>query len=361
MSPIPFTPAPDVFIPSTSPELIVKNSFIDFDSGPMMLDFDSGLMMLERWNSAPALRGCTDTDSDCADADSDGNAQEAAGGVTPGGEALAEGGWADQFPGMDDIVRTVTRDGWNEGTEQRWDGYHKDFVQFAQSLEESLAVPQHLAMDPQGAIFCPAGPGAMAPRMPPPLEAPFTPTTPPTTPAAPSSPPRLPPMLPRPPGVELVVNGLHQMLLWTVDAKKLKTTDTQAVSPEFQLTFQQEQAVNFQTVIRPTPKPTRHGGKSHKFKQAGGKGSIELCCRDADPMIPPVSFRFSVCSGKNFANPELPPGALVSHDFTTKTTCPGQEEWEEWDFERAVDDATKTFIVCLEILPSSAAAASATL
>jgi len=343
MSPIPFTPAPDVFIPSACPELIAKHSFIDL--------FDGSPVMLERGYSAPAFLCCAETDSDCADADSDG-------GVTPGGEALAEEGWADQVPGMDDVVRTVTRDGWNEGTEQLWDGCHKDFVQFAQSLEESLAVSRNLAMDPQGAVFCPFGPGAMAPRMPPPSEAPCTLTTPPTTPAAPSSPPRLPPMQPRPLGVELVVNGLHQMLLWTVDARKLKSTDTQAVSPEFQLTFQQEQAVNFQTVIRPTAKPTRNGGISHKFKQAGGKGSIELCCRDADPTIPPVSFRFSVCSGKDFANPELPPGALVSHDFTTKTTCPGQEEW---DFERAVDDATKTFIVCLEMLPSSAAAASATL
>jgi len=372
MSPIPFMQAHDVFIASACPELTVKNSFIDlFDGRPMMLE--------RRW-SAPASLSCTDTDSDCADADSDGNAPEAAGSVTPGGEIPAEGGWADQVPGtedsvcsvtrddwndgteqrcdgypndfvqadqvpdMEDIVRTVTSDGWNEGTEQRWDGYHKDFVQFAQSLEESLAVPQHLAMDPQGAIFCPAGPGAMAPRMPPPLEAPFTPTTPPTTPAAPS----LPPMLPRPLGVELDVSGRH--LRWTADANKLKSTDRDAVSPAFQLTFQQEQAVEFKMVIRPTAVSNVRGGMS--FKNAKGKGSIELRCLDAAIMIPPVSFRLALCSGN-----ELRRGAAVSHDFKTRTICLGQEEW---DFTSAVDDATQTFVVCLEILPSSAAAASAT-
>jgi len=378
MSPIPFTQAHDVFIANACPELIVKNSFLDL--------FDGSPMMLERGKSAPAYLCCADTDSDCAVADSDGNAQEAERGVTPGGEAPAEGGWADQVPGTEDIVRTVTSDGWNEGTEQRWDGYHKDFVQadqvpgiadivrtvtndgwnegteqrwdgyhtgfvqFVQSLQESLAVPQNLAMDPHCEVCCPAGPGAIAPRMPPPLEAPSMPTTPPTTPAAPS----LPPMLPRPLGVELDVNGPHQMLRWTADAKKLKSSDREAVSPEFQLIFQQEQAVKFKMVIRPTAVSTVRGGMA--FRKARGKGSIELRCLDAAIMIPPVSFRLAVCSGRDLANPELPPGAPVSHDFKTRTICLGQEEW---DFTRAVDEATQCFVVCLEILPSSAAAASA--
>lgn len=378
MSPIPFTQAPGAFIASACPELIVKNSFLDV--------FDGSPMMLERGKSAPAYLSCADTDSACADTDSDGNAQVAAGALTPGGEDPAEGGWADQVPGMenifrtetsdgwndgteqlwdgyhkdvvqadqvpgmDNIVRTVTSDGWNEGTEQRWDGYHKGFVQLVQSLEESLLGPQNLAMVPHCAVFCPAGPGAIAPRMPPPLEAPSTPTTPPATPAAPS----LPPMLPRPLGVELDVNGLHPVLRWTADARKLKSNDREAVSPEFQLTFQQEQAVKFKMVIRPTAVSTLRGGMA--FKKAKGKGSIELRCLDAAIMIPPVSFRLAVCSGRDLANPELPPGAPVSHDFKTRTICLGQEEW---DFTRAVDEATQTFVVCLEILPGSVAAASA--
>merc|ERR1719264_731725 len=219
-----------------------------------------------------------------------------------------------------------------------WGGYHTGFVQFVQSLQESLAVPQNLAMDPHCEVCCPAGPGAIAPQMPPPLAA-----------------PSLPPMLPRPLGVELDVNGPHQMLRWTADAKKLKSSDREAVSPEFQLIFQQEQAVKFKMVIRPTAVSTVRGGMA--FRKARGKGSIELRCLDAAIMIPPVSFRLAVCSGRDLANPELPPGAPVSHDFKTRTICLGQEEW---DFTRAVDEATQCFVVCLEILPSSAAAASAT-
>jgi len=144
-----------------------------------------------------------------------------------------------------------------------------------------------------------------------------------------------------------------ERIRWTVDARKLKSTDREAVSPMFELSFCSK-IVNFKILIRPKVISSVRGGAS--FKKAKGKGSVELRCLDevAAFMNPVVTFRISVGSGTDPARQE-PPRGPIKHDFTKKAICglpPGQEEW---DFSKAIDEATQTFVVCLEVLAGSAA------
>lgn len=134
---------------------------------------------------------------------------------------------------------------------------------------------------------------------------------------------------------------------WTVDARKLKSTDREAVSPMFELSF--SKIVNFKILIRPKVISSVRGGAS--FKKAKGKGSVELRCLDevTAAMNPVVTFRISVGSGTDPARQE-PPRGPVRHDFTKKAICGLPAGEEEWDFSKAVDEATQTFVVCLEVL-----------
>lgn len=132
---------------------------------------------------------------------------------------------------------------------------------------------------------------------------------------------------------------------WTVDARKLKSSDREAVSPGFALGF--PRPVQFKMVIRPSAVHGSRGGAS--FKKAKGKGSVELRCleqveRGRDP---PLNFRIAVGSGRNFG--EAPRGP-VRHDFSERATCGLPDNLKEWDFSRHVDHETQMLSICLEIL-----------
>ncbi|CAE7421337.1 KCNB1, partial [Symbiodinium microadriaticum] len=121
---------------------------------------------------------------------------------------------------------------------------------------------------------------------------------------------------------------------WTVDARKLRSTDKEAVSPPFDLTFAGGQPVPFKMILRPRVVAQERGGAS--FRRSRGRGNIQLrCMAESDAAAKPVvTFRLLVGSEK--AAKQLKPRGPVSHDFSEKNICglpPGQDDW---DFGKAV-------------------------
>mmetsp|Transcript_106438 Transcript_106438/g.266735 ORF Transcript_106438/g.266735 Transcript_106438/m.266735 type:complete len:389 (+) Transcript_106438:92-1258(+) len=138
------------------------------------------------------------------------------------------------------------------------------------------------------------------------------------------------------------VSSSAHLIRWTVDAKKLNSSDREAVSPSFGLEV--GKPAMFKLKIKPKKVHDLRGGAS--FKKAKGKGSVELLCLEDVASI--VNFRVAVGSGQD---PGEPLGGPVTHDFSEGKTC-GLEA--TWDFSKHVDEETQTFVVVLEILPSAA-------
>lgn len=212
----------------------------------------------------------------------------------------------------------------------------------------------------------PSGPSAAAPSTPAPeLSRVETPGEPPA--GLPSVPPgearlapediaiRSVPDVPRAPVLERHFSVTSQVyrVRWTVDARKLKTSDREAVSPLFELSF--SQPVQFKMVIRPKCVHELRGGAS--FKKAKGKGTVEMRCLEkvGASANPVVTFRIAVGSG---SSSDEPPRGPVRHDFSERAICGLPEAMKEWDFAKHVDPDDNTFVVCLEILSGAAAAAT---
>lgn len=148
-----------------------------------------------------------------------------------------------------------------------------------------------------------------------------------------------------------VASSLYR-IRWSVDAKKLKSTDREAVSPAFELNF--SVPVQFKMVIRPKVTCNARGGAS--FKKAKGKGSVEVrCLGEIDPSVNScVTFRISLGGGKDSGSSEAPRGP-VRHNFAEHTICGLPEGQDEWDFSKAIDESSQAFVVCLEILSGNTA------
>mmetsp|Transcript_28630 Transcript_28630/g.62291 ORF Transcript_28630/g.62291 Transcript_28630/m.62291 type:complete len:493 (+) Transcript_28630:156-1634(+) len=134
---------------------------------------------------------------------------------------------------------------------------------------------------------------------------------------------------------------------WTVDARKLVSTDREHVSPAFDLSF--AGPVKFKMLMRPKVMSDEKGGQS--FKKARGRGKVLLRCvedLDSNAAKPVVTFRIAVGNPHKQAIPRGP----VRHDFSEKPICGLPEEIQQWDFTKAVDKSTHTFVVCLEVLTS---------
>lgn len=96
--------------------------------------------------------------------------------------------------------------------------------------------------------------------------------------AAPSA--SVPTMLPRtstPKGLEYFFNAATKIyeVHWTVDAKMLKSTNTELTSPVFLLSLDGKDA-EFKMVI--VPSAVSKGRRGHCFLKAQGRGSIQLKC-----------------------------------------------------------------------------------
>mmetsp|Transcript_132597 Transcript_132597/g.383307 ORF Transcript_132597/g.383307 Transcript_132597/m.383307 type:complete len:431 (+) Transcript_132597:62-1354(+) len=124
---------------------------------------------------------------------------------------------------------------------------------------------------------------------------------------------------------------------WTVDARKLKGNDKTVVSPPFEIPS--KATGTFKMMINPTPSKLKGGAT---FRNSNGRGSVQLKCDTASESR--LRIRFSIGHGH-----EEPRGPL-EHNFALNGVCGLPKEVAEWDFTRVVDEAAKTFVVCLEFL-----------
>jgi len=137
---------------------------------------------------------------------------------------------------------------------------------------------------------------------------------------------------------------------WTVDAKKLRSSDKVAVSPSFSLPTIEG---SFRMMLCPTATSDRKGGAS--FKKAKGRGKVHVKCEAApgDVTSSKLVLRISVGSGWDSGRvvaQELCDGGVV-HDFAESGVCCLPRHHEECHFMQAVDEASQTFAIFLETCP----------
>lgn len=140
---------------------------------------------------------------------------------------------------------------------------------------------------------------------------------------------------------------------WTVDAKKLKSSNKVTVSPSFE---HPEVSGSFKIMLYPKAISDRRGGAS--FKKAKGKGSVQLKCEAALGKTAggALSLRVAIGNGRGGRDAALEPArGPVRHDFSESGVCGLPKHQEEWNFARVVDEASQTFAVVLEFLPQDCA------
>jgi hypothetical protein len=166
---------------------------------------------------------------------------------------------------------------------------------------------------------------------------------------------------PQPQTLHTSVHSENQRIKWTVDARKLRGGDKQAVSQAFPISWGGLQ-VNFKLMIYPKMMHDQRGGSS--FKKAKGKGTITLKCEAELPQgTPPLKFRFAIAQGLNAHKSEDPDQddlvglqdyrGPVRHNFADGAMCGLPKDLEEWDFNAVVDHDSQTFLVCLEVVGES--------
>jgi len=213
---------------------------------------------------------------------------------------------------------------WNFFEEVNWvEVGHQVQRQRAKSAPPGLTIRPHDEIDHN----LPPLPLRSPPRLPPP--------SPPPLPR-----PNLPP-LPRPverfpaPGIDPQGNRIS----WTVEAGKLKTSNQQLVSDEFDLFCMRP--VKFKMILQARKMHNGRGG--NMFKTAKGRGYVELkCLEDLDAADDPIKY-FRISLGVDSRISEWP----KKHDFSDIKI----KRWpEEFDFQTHADKSeSKTFTVVLEV------------
>jgi len=125
-------------------------------------------------------------------------------------------------------------------------------------------------------------------------------------------------------------------LRWAVDARKLKKNERVIVSPLFDLPIKAGCAVPFRLMLFPKK-------EAGSFRAANGSGSILLKCEAAAQESPEstLAVRFSI-------NRQPARGPVV-HNFAQSGVCSLPEEIQEWNFLRAVDQASQSLVVRVEV------------
>jgi len=126
---------------------------------------------------------------------------------------------------------------------------------------------------------------------------------------------------------------------WTVDARKLKTSDKIIVSPSFERPRDGASAAKFKLMILPKSVDEKRGGSS--FRKAKGRAMVQVKC-EANPPEKKVKLRLSVTDKDN--TKQLRPwcGPLV-HNFSEANICIISELW---DLPFGTDEPT--FLVVVE-------------
>lgn len=153
---------------------------------------------------------------------------------------------------------------------------------------------------------------------------------------------------PKAPVLERVYNKESQseFIRWTFDARRLKSTDREAVSPQFNVSCGGGIDCQFKMVLKPKAIDTGRGGAC--FKKSRGKGYIILrCTSEVEAAVKPtLTFRLCIKSNRREEGFRGP----VINNFGEKAMCGLPEGQDEWDFNKVVDKETNSFVVVLELL-----------
>jgi len=137
--------------------------------------------------------------------------------------------------------------------------------------------------------------------------------------------------------VEPNVSGWMRVF-WTVDACTPRSRGTQVESPVLEVVF----GLQFQLLITAACNSS-NGGDG--FRAANGKGVIQLkCISGASTELPELTCWFSLKPVNN----KMQKRRSLTHDFSASPLCRPRER-EDWHLDSAVDHASKTFVVCLEV------------
>jgi len=97
------------------------------------------------------------------------------------------------------------------------------------------------------------------------------------------------------------------------------------------------------------PKISNEGKRGFSFRTSHGQGFVQLKCEaELPPLFALVTFAISIGSGKNIKEARGP----VEHYFGSSAVCGLPKGGDIWDFPKVVDQASRTFVVCLEIMPT---------
>jgi len=351
----------EAVLPDTKDYIVVKNTFIDLDDEPRK-------PILSRFASMPA-KFAQKEEEDSVD-----EAEVEAPVPVPG---------ADAPPPMPELYRVVTYDAWERQPEWSWcqsdpseprpaelpqaplptGGYQVPVMPTGPPTGFPMPIPgSAMVMLPVGPMMVPMpedmAPAATFDRWPagipaPPTEAPSVGLKPEKvlTPVPDKEPVVMPPVAriaePRAPVLQRAfsVNSAIFRIHWTVDAKVLKSSDREKVSPPFEVSMGGKE-IQFKMCLRPTVTSESRGGAS--FRKAKGKGTVDLrCLNEIDPARS-CSMTFRVAVGKGSDAYRV--SSTVRHDFSEKAICPLPETEEEFDFKTVTDEDTQTFVVVLEVV-----------
>jgi len=143
-------------------------------------------------------------------------------------------------------------------------------------------------------------------------------------------------------GVQLSRSNAATSVRWTVDAKKMRSTDRVVVSSLFMLLLS-GQPMPFRMMLVPAVACRRRGG--HCFKKARGVGRVQLKCEASDiPEDINTKIRFALSVGSE------PLRGPHEHDLRHAMLCGLPRDEADWNFVEAEDIASHTFAVCLTVL-----------
>lgn len=157
--------------------------------------------------------------------------------------------------------------------------------------------------------------------------------------------PHLEQLTPLQPGAlvrELLPSGMER-IRWSVDARKLDSQDKQILSKEFHIFFPDQGVQPFRLMVVAAAKDSKHKGG---FLKAAGRGVLSVKCETSlPPSTCSIAFRVTVGAG-----PSAQSNGLIWHNFAEKNCCILQRKDQDWNLKAAVDEDSKRFEVCLEVV-----------
>jgi len=138
----------------------------------------------------------------------------------------------------------------------------------------------------------------------------------------------------------------HLWIHWRVHSQKFRSKDKSIVSPSFEIL----PGVSFRLMMLALSSGERKGQACFSKSRGFGTVSLKLGSPLEDPTSPPkIAFRMSIGSGQQRQTPRGP----VEYDFDC-SVCGLPKGMDVWDFRSAVDAASSTVTVSLEVLQVSA-------